>query len=71
MGGNRRSGVALKYEAARASEGLGVRSTATRAEIQATYKALAKPDHPDWVASLGPAFEVLAERRMQAIDVAA
>jgi DnaJ domain len=49
---------------------LGVKPGASRAEIQAAYKALAKQYHPDRVASLGAEFRLLAERRMKAINAA-
>jgi len=49
---------------------LGVQPGATREEIQAAYKRLAKQYHPDRVASLGEEFRQLAERRMKVINAA-
>ena len=49
---------------------LGVQPGATKDEIQAAYKRLAKQYHPDRVASLGEEFRHLAERRMKVINAA-
>ncbi len=51
-------------------EVLGVSPTASRDEIQAAYKSLARQYHPDRVTSLGEEFRQLAERRMKAINAA-
>lgn len=49
---------------------LGVAPHASREEIQAAFKQLARQYHPDRVASLGEEFRHLAERRMKAINAA-
>ena len=57
-------------QGATAHEVLGVQPNASREDIQAAYKALARQYHPDRVASLGAEFRALAERRMKAINAA-
>jgi DnaJ domain len=53
-----------------AREVLGVPHNASRDDITAAYRKMARMYHPDKVAGLGPEFGVLAERRMKEINAA-
>jgi DnaJ-domain-containing protein 1 len=49
---------------------LGVRATATRTEITAAYRSLARDFHPDRVSHLSPEAQKVALNRMQQINLA-
>jgi hypothetical protein len=53
-----------------AREVLGVRPNASRDDITAAYRKMARMYHPDKVAGLGPEFGELAERRTKEINAA-
>ncbi len=52
------------------SEILGVRQNATRAEIEAAWRAKVRSNHPDLTGRLDPEFQKLAEQRTQDINAA-
>ncbi len=51
-------------------EVLGIKPGATRKEITAAYRVMAKLYHPDHTLALGPEVRAAAERRMQEINAA-
>ena len=51
-------------------EVLGVRRNASKQEIKAAYHNKVKMYHPDKVASMGPEFQELAEKKMREINEA-
>lgn len=69
-GGRRSPRGARRPTAGSARETLRVGPDATKDEIVAAYRKMARMYHPDKVAGLGPEFKELAERRMKEINAA-